>query len=1642
MATSIGGINVGIGVNIAPLIDGLSDAERALKGLEKKFSDIRLKGLVFDDRKGSIKDYFKTASKEIDSMFKSWSKNISEVPDGLNKWAKDTEKTVLKIKKAFEPLKQSMDIWQTYAYQGGKEQLSTLKKRTTGFMGTKAGAQQRETIWAQNMKEGMTLKDAALVQKAIVGKTISAEIESMRGMSSVVDKELDKLNKYLQKKVDWDTSKVNDYIDTIKAKFKAAGKDLEENKYVAFGEKMKAGLAKIAGNQTKSDLYEATNTENILKSREAAINAVTLASARARAESELGINVDKNRAVQIASIQALEKLGVPITDAHVRAYKNLIYEKNRVKAVTTLEKAEHEANMRVIKQGTNMLALRNREEMRLREVLEQANMFIKKRYEVEKNSLTALDAMNEMKRKNIALSTQELQKMKELEKQRVQLEKAARIRQKGGIGEWLESNAMWFIKLRAFWEIYRQLGDAITGALQFEQAMAEVRAVTQAAGKDFEMLKKKAVEVGLATRFSGAEAAQGMVAMGQAGLSAKEIMEALVPVTNLASATMFDLQKTSELTVSVMRAWGYETKDMTYIADVLATSISKTRLTMQGLSDGMSYISAIAPQLNISLEDSVAMFGQLANRGISFSIAATSIRAVLSELLNPTDKFVKQIYKLGLSLSDVDPKTKNIIDIFDTLKRAGWGVAESFAAFERRAATGAAVLIQSSSALRVLAADMYENERAAKMAAVQLDTVSNQWKQFKDTLVATVDNGFTILNPAIILLIDLLKSLTTRLGDLLEPLAGVVGLFAKWAVAAKKMAEGTFFSDETLNQLKKINDELRNNRAKIEDTISAYIRLKEGYENFQKTWKKGLETKDKSASDNHLKNAVDIAHRIGLISREELPTMKKLLDSEDGRQKLEATINERLKEQISSMEKIVRLNEQVVDEQRKLQVSVGTEGIKTLQKQTNVSIADYKDAQEKYPESDRQRSKGVRNLFKHYENELEKRKEQWKSLFSGMSEETLRVLFSEDPSLLPIYKYVMSEGATGIGLANLKPVRQPIQNNLYPERLKELSGETEKEATGGTRKSTKEETRAALSIEKEGLHLQIRRLQLKRQEEKFDGTKLEDLDKVINNIQQEYQLQIKIANTEAQIELNRGKENETLTEQQKSTIEITKLEAIRTAEQKRNTEYARLAEQYAKSEIADRKLETNEIQKQIDMKEKEINMLMTKGVTSEDEQKAKQITDEIYELTNKKANLQFVISDLSHKELANASALLNTTKEQATIERAARIQRIEEAALDFAYKKISLGHQKRIYEIEVKEQQLKEDMLLDAEKEAQLQKEIADAEITRIDAQIAFAEKYDPKKVIGLEKEKLDLLLKQRKATLDLARAQNPLLDAAHRLVESNKTWQQMTSDQIVTFSQGLGEGIGQAASDAMGGFQTQKQEVINLTAEYDELNKELQELKANEAKAISDNDIEKTDEYRRSIEEVTARMRTLQSQIEHTKDPINNLKESFRLFFKDLIDGIREAVMKWAALQLVIWGVKAITGAAMGGSSDAYYRDVTSGMDTNLGGMYAAEGGVLPHIKSFRSFSSGGITGNPTLALLGDNKSGRELVIPEENINKDHVSGYTRDTEKQPINVVNILTKEDIANSLAGIEGERLILNHIGRDLAKNGPIYRQLRV
>ena len=79
-------------------------------------------------------------------------------------------------------------------------------------------------------------------------------------------------------------------------------------------------------------------------------------------------------------------------------------------------------------------------------------------------------------------------------------------------------------------------GASVTTAVDFEQAMARVGAVSGAVGDDFERLSKQARDLGRDTQYSASQAAASQESLARAGFKTNEIINAMPGLLNMAAA--------------------------------------------------------------------------------------------------------------------------------------------------------------------------------------------------------------------------------------------------------------------------------------------------------------------------------------------------------------------------------------------------------------------------------------------------------------------------------------------------------------------------------------------------------------------------------------------------------------------------------------------------------------------------------------------------------------------------------------------------------------------------------------------------------------------------------------------------------------------------------------------------------------------------------------------------------------------------------------------------------------------------------------------------------------------------------------------------------------------------------------------------
>lgn len=222
-----------------------------------------------------------------------------------------------------------------------------------------------------------------------------------------------------------------------------------------------------------------------------------------------------------------------------------------------------------------------------------------------------------------------------------------------------------------------QIGTAaIQAGSDFEAQMSRVQAVSGATGEEFTALRDQALQLGADTSFSAQEAAQGMESLAAAGFTTSEIMDAMPGLLDLAAASGEDLATSSDIAASTLRGFGLAASEAGHVADVLATNANRTNSSVAQTGEAMKYVAPLARAAGISMEETAAAIGIMANAGIQGSQAGTTLRGAISRLSKPTSQMQEAMDELGISFYDSEGKMKSLADQTAMLNDAMAGMTE------------------------------------------------------------------------------------------------------------------------------------------------------------------------------------------------------------------------------------------------------------------------------------------------------------------------------------------------------------------------------------------------------------------------------------------------------------------------------------------------------------------------------------------------------------------------------------------------------------------------------------------------------------------------------------------------------------------------------------------------------------------------------------------------------------------------------------------------------------------------------------------------------------------------------------------------------------------------------------------------------
>ncbi|MGH0990240.1 phage tail tape measure protein [Bacillus cereus] len=197
--------------------------------------------------------------------------------------------------------------------------------------------------------------------------------------------------------------------------------------------------------------------------------------------------------------------------------------------------------------------------------------------------------------------------------------------------------------------IGRGLKSAVEESMNFEQQMANIKAVSGATGQEMSKLSELAVKYGEDTKYSSVEAGKGIEELIKAGVSLTDIINGgLEGALNLAAAGELELGEAAEIASTALNAFKKDGLSVTDAANLLAGAANASATDVHELKYGLSASAAVAAGAGMTFKDTSTALAVFAQNGLKGSDAGTSLKTMLMRLNPSTKEAYNKMADLGL----------------------------------------------------------------------------------------------------------------------------------------------------------------------------------------------------------------------------------------------------------------------------------------------------------------------------------------------------------------------------------------------------------------------------------------------------------------------------------------------------------------------------------------------------------------------------------------------------------------------------------------------------------------------------------------------------------------------------------------------------------------------------------------------------------------------------------------------------------------------------------------------------------------------------------------------------------------------------------------------------------------------------------
>lgn len=343
----------------------------------------------------------------------------------------------------------------------------------------------------------------------------------------------------------------------------------------------------------------------------------------------------------------------------------------------------------------------------------------------------------------------------------------------------------------------------VEAIVEFDQAVADLSAITGAGGKDLEFYKQKANELGIGVEGGASAVIEAYKLIGSAKPELLSNAEALNELTEsaiiLSQASGMTLPEASKNLTDAMNQFGASSEEAGKFIDVLASGSKFGSAEIPLITEALLKFGAIAKSSNVSVQESTALIELLAENGQKGAEAGTKLRNVMLKLASPdalpTD--AKDILnELGVSFETLSDETipfEERLEALTPLLEDAEGMTKVFGV---QNVVAGQIILENTERLSELTEQMDTNGVAQEQANERTNTLGFALMELKNSFLAlftSIGSGEGAFQG----LIDGLKWVTQNLPQIVNIIGRLIRAFLvyKTTMIALRTAQKLYLTD-------------------------------------------------------------------------------------------------------------------------------------------------------------------------------------------------------------------------------------------------------------------------------------------------------------------------------------------------------------------------------------------------------------------------------------------------------------------------------------------------------------------------------------------------------------------------------------------------------------------------------------------------------------------------------------------------------------------------------------------------------------------------------------------------------------------------------------------------------------------------------